>query len=265
MIQSIYHIGAEHYPVLALSIHNGHNMPDELLEICGISEADRLREEDPFTEKISQHCSNYITVFSSRFMVDLNRRPDMAIYQKPEDCWGLNARSKPIADSYLQELQRDYSAWYKMLDYQVQRFLRQHEKLIVLDLHSYNHRRNGIGAEADPPELNPDIIIGKSNMSPEYYPKIHELTKLLNGQNLSGYSLDCREDIKFTGGYLSRYLHNSYPQQVISLSIEFKKIFMNEWTGELNEQKFGGIIAIFWACIEKWLTEVMHIEVPKSK
>ncbi len=253
MIKTSYTIQNVEYPVIALSIHNGHDMSNELLGICGISDTDRLREEDPFTERISSGCSNNVTVHTSRFMIDLNRSPQSAVYQKPEDCWGLNVRKNPIPSTYLTELYDAYEDWYRVLDYQISNFLNRHPRLIVFDLHSYNHRRKGPNSEPDPQIENPDIIIGRSNLNSEYYPLVAKLKSLLNNKEIDGYLLDCREDVKFSGGYLSRYLNAKYPQRVISLSIEFKKIYMDEWSGIVDDYKFGRLIATFWDSVGTWL------------
>ena len=50
MIKSLVELLDEQDPVLALAIHNGHEMHLKLQNNSGIDESDRLREEDPFTE-----------------------------------------------------------------------------------------------------------------------------------------------------------------------------------------------------------------------
>ncbi|MDZ4122328.1 MAG: N-formylglutamate amidohydrolase, partial [Candidatus Cloacimonadaceae bacterium] len=250
MIKSKFCIGNPELPLMALAIHNGHDMPRELMDICGISDTERLQEEDPYTALISEKCGNYITVLSSRFMVDLNRSPQKAVYQKPEDCWGLPVRKSEIPGDYLAKLYQAYDQWYALLGYNIEKLLQRHEHLIVLDIHSYNHRRGGTTAPPDPQIDNPDLILGRSNMPMEHYPAVAKLRHRLHGKMLGNRVLDCREDIKFTGGNLSRYLHDKYDGKVMSISIEFKKIFMDEWTGLLDEVIFGEFIALFWDSIK---------------
>jgi hypothetical protein len=224
----------EQDPVLALAIHNGHNMHPAPLQDCGISEADRLREEDPYTDTFAELFPNRIIVYTSRFTVDLNRSLEQAVYLKPEDCWGLPVRRLPVPENLLEELRQDYRQWYSVLDYTLQRLLAKHPFLLVLDLHSFNHRRQGPQAEPDPQAQNPDIILGRNNMPQEYYPHVEKLRLELDGKQVRGHSLDCRTDVKFTGGRLSRYVHNTYPDRVLCPAVEFKKIFMDEWTGQLD-------------------------------
>ena len=38
--------------------------------------------------------------------------------------------------------------------------------------------------------------------------------------------------MKFRGGNFSRWIHENFPESGCSIAIEFKKFFMDEWTGE---------------------------------
>jgi len=234
MIRSLVELKEEQIPLLALAIHNGHEMHPELLKICGISEADRLREEDPFTEVFTEPYPNRIVVYTSRFTVDLNRTREKAIYLNPDDCWGLPARTVRPSDELITELSHDYGQWYSLLTFTIQRLLAKHSFLTILDLHSYNHRRLGAAAEPDAQADNPDIILGRNNMPKQYYAWVDRLCSELNNQAVMGHKLDCRIDVKFTGGWLSRWLHQTFPGKVVCLAVEFKKIFMDEWTGTVD-------------------------------
>lgn len=262
MLQTSVNILDESLPLLATAIHNGHRLPPELLETCGISEADRLREEDPHTGEFARLFHNHIVVESSRFAIDLNRSLEKAVYLIPQDCWGLPARKQPIPKATLERLQEDYDSWYRLLAYQVERLLKLHPFLVVLDLHSYNHRRGGPDAEPDPQIKNPDIIIGRSNLKDKHYPAAEALRAILDGQPYLGKALDCRLDVKFTGGNLSRWLNSHYPERLICLAIEFKKTFMDEWTGTLDPKAFQELKQIFVGGTRPWLDSQFGIKVP---
>ncbi len=49
-----------------------------------------------------------------------------------------------------------------------------------------------------------------------------------------GRRLDVRENVKFFGGEFAKWIHGRFPSSVCVLSIEFKKFFMDEWSGELD-------------------------------
>ena len=55
-------------------------------------------------------------------------------------------------------------------------------------------------------------------------------------QEVRGRPLDVRENVRFRGGELSSWINGRYAGRGCALAIEFKKVFMDEWTGELDEE-----------------------------
>jgi len=258
MIYSEWHFGNDNIPLLTTAIHNGHHFPLELVGFFGVDEKDRLREEDPYTSEFASLFPNYVVNYTSRFVVDLNRSLEKAVYLKPEDCWGLNPWLKPLPEEYLNKLYEDYDAWYSLLRYQIERMLKTHPFLIILDLHSYNYLRNG--PETEPEQNTPDIIIGRSNLKSDYYPLIDSLREIMGNNTLQNRKLDCQLDVKFTGGNLSQWLNAHYPDKLICLAIEFKKIFMDERTGELYPTTFTQLKTLFKESIASWLQNSFNIQ-----
>jgi hypothetical protein len=76
---------------------------------------------------------------------------------------------------------------------------------------------------------------------------------MLNGAAYQGTTLDCRCDVKFSGGYFSRWVNATFPGSCLCLAVEFKKIFMNEWTGELNLDAYNELRFLFHDTITKWV------------
>ncbi len=254
MIDSTIALRDESFPLLATAIHAGHYMPVELLAICGIDDAQRLQEEDPYTSEFADLFPNSIVVQSSRFTVDLNRNRAKAVYLQPDDCWGLPVRSVELPPELLSRLYREYDQWYRHLEFVLQRLWQHNAFLVVLDIHSYNHRRSGPNADPDPQQDNPDIIIGRSNLLEKHYHAAAELCRLIDGESFQGKALDCRMDVKFTGGYLSRALNAKYPDRLLCLAIEFKKIFMDEWTGKLDRVALDELKTLFAAKARDWMS-----------
>jgi N-formylglutamate amidohydrolase len=252
MISSDFRFCDSVSPLLTLAIHNGHKLPAQVLQNCGLDDNTRLREEDPHTRGFAELFPNHIVLNTSRFAVDLNRSPEHAVYLKPEDAWGLQVRKTELPEDLLLKLREAHAAWYRVLEYQLNRLLKLHPRLLILDLHSYNHRRGGADAAPDPQEQNPDIIIGRSNLKPEYYPVAERLREEFDGKPFRNIKLDCRCDVKFTGGYLSRWINAHYPDNAICLAIEFKKIFMNEWTGELDISAYEELKKIVRQAVITW-------------
>lgn len=253
MIFSDVHIGEYSLPILAFAIHNGHYLPPEVEANCGLSPAQRLQEEDPYTDGFAECFPNRIVLQTSRFAVDLNRSPEKCVYQKPDDAWGLPVRKSALSEELLSALQQAYEAWYKLAVYQVEKLSAHHPKLLILDLHSYNHRRGGPNAEPDPQLKNPDIIIGRNNLPDTAYPLLEGLREALNGQSYQGKSLDCRCDVKFPGGYFSRWMNSGFGEKVLCPAIEFKKTFMDEWSGELNLKAYCELKTMFFNAVMQWL------------
>ena len=52
---------------------------------------------------------------------------------------------------------------------------------------------------------------------------------------------DARENVRFRGGELSRWVNGRYCDRGCALAIEFKKTFMDEWTGALDEAHLEGL------------------------
>ncbi len=229
-------------PIIATAIHNGHYIRPELKDTLLISEQNRKREEDPYTNSIIRSYENRIVVNTSRFEVDLNRNRDRAIYKKPEDCWGLEVWKRDLSKEEIEQSLSEYDSFYRRLDSAIKETINTFGYAIVLDVHSYNHHRLGLGQPYDSQEKNPQIILGSNNMPRTYLESIKKIQKKFKENLYQGQELDCRIDIKFPGGTMSRHLHTEFPGKVFCLAIEFKKTFMNEWTGELYRDKMEELI-----------------------
>jgi N-formylglutamate deformylase len=62
----------------------------DLAEVMILPEADRFREEDPFTDQIAAAVPSRMITPTSRFEVDLNRPRREAVYRTPADAWDLD-------------------------------------------------------------------------------------------------------------------------------------------------------------------------------
>src|SRR5690606_33956601 len=77
-------------PIIAAAIHNGHEVRPEVAGLLALDDAQRLREEDPFTGEWTVVAPTQIVGLRSRFETDLNRPRDGAVYERPEQAWGLH-------------------------------------------------------------------------------------------------------------------------------------------------------------------------------
>lgn len=222
-------------PLIAAAIHDGHDINPDALPAMAIAEEERLREEDPCTGRLAHVSDTRIIVHRSRFEVDLNRPREKAVYRRPEDAWGLTVWKDAIPDEILDAALREYDRFnddvFALLDEWRDRFGR----FVIYDIHTYNHRRDGPDASPADPAGNPEVNLGTGTVDMKRCGTIVERFRAeLSRQTFGGRPLDVRLDVKFKGGDFARRIHERYPDEACVLSIEFKKIFMDEWSGEVD-------------------------------
>lgn len=220
-------------PIVATAIHNGHDLRPETADAMALPDGERLREEDPFTGEAVRDVATHVIAHRSRFEVDLNRAPEEAVYRTPEQSWGLKVWKHEPADALVERSLALHSEYYRMLGGLLDGVAARHERFVLLDVHSYNHRRDGPGTEATPQENAPDINIGTFSMPREHWAfLVDPLIEALGDFDFNGRKLDVRENVAFEGkGYQTRFVHERYPLRACAIAFEFKKFFMDEWTG----------------------------------
>lgn len=248
-------------PIVATAIHDGHLIRPELESLFKLTEAQRLREEDPFTAAWVSVSDSNIIFHHSRFEVDVNRPEEGAVYQKPEDAWGLDVWKDELDDNAVAQSLDLYYDFYKQVKIFFDQLFESHDKLVVYDIHSYNHRRESPDQYADPTE-NPEVNIGSQNMNTTIWsPVVSTLIHTMKSFNYNGRSLDVRENIKFKGGYFGKFLFNEYGDKICPISIEFKKFFMDEWTGKSFEDDIQLIGSLLKATKEPVIHSLKQIQV----
>ena len=221
-------------PIVATAIHDGTRLRAEVAAAMKLSDPDRLREEDPFTGQAVLDVPTHVIAHVSRFEYDLNRAAGEAIYQTPEQAWGLDIWHAPLAEDVVRRSRDLHGSYYRMLGQLLDDVAASHERFVLLDIHSYNHRRDGSdGAPTDPAKA-PDINIGTFSMPRDQWAGVMDpLIEAMAGFDFNGRRLEVRENIAFQGkGEQTRFVHERYPNQSCAIAIEFKKFFMDEWSGE---------------------------------
>ncbi|MGC1274732.1 MAG: N-formylglutamate amidohydrolase [Planctomycetaceae bacterium] len=248
-------------PIVATAIHDGHAVRDEVRPLLALTDAERLREEDPFTGRWTSIAVTRLVARRSRFEVDLNRPREQAVYLRPEDAWGLNVwKATPSAAIVARSLS-DYDSFYALLHTVLSRLVERHGRVVVLDLHTYNHRRDGADGRLANPQDFPDVNIGTGSMSRNRWASlVDRFIADLGGQDDLGRRLDVRENVCFQGGNMSRWIHAAFPTTVCSLAIEFKKFFMDEWTGVADERQVAAIGDTLASTVPGLLAELREIE-----
>ena len=221
-------------PIIATAIHDGNELRPEVAEAMALPDLDRLREEDPFTGQAVTGVATHVIAHRSRFEFDLNRGPDSAIYRTPEQSWGLQVWKTEPAERLVQDSLELHAAYYRMLSALLDDVAAAHDRFVLIDVHSYNHRRDGAEAEATPQDRAPDVNIGTFSMPREKWAFLLDpLMEAMRGFDFNGRRLDVRENVAFQGkGEQTRFVHDRYPGRGCAIALEFKKFFMDEWSGE---------------------------------
>ncbi len=222
-------------PILGIALHHSHRVRPELAERMVISPVDRWREEDPETHRFIRSTTHRLTPNQSRYEVDMNRPPDTAVYLSPEMAWGNQIwREKPTPD----QLERTQEKWYEhhtLIDAAVQDAIERFGQAIVLDIHSYNYQRDGPTAWRT--DGQPCINLGTEHLDLDEQGRelVDWFLAGLEGHTLLGEEMLVQENAVFQGGYLNRRLSRTYGPRCITLSVEYKKVYMDELTGQVLE------------------------------
>ncbi len=229
-------------PIIGVANHHGHELRPEVAQIMALEDTSRLREEDPYTGEWAALLPTYLIAQHSRFEVDLNRPRENAIYIKPEDAWGLEVWKTLPPEQLIEETLANYDAYYLALNSLCLEKKQAYGTFAVLDLHSYNHRRDGPGGPVADTSANPEVNIGTGTMDKARWGGLVErFIDELSSFDFLGRRLDVRENVKFVGRQFPKWVHTHYPNSGCAIAIEFKKFFMDEWTGELDRQKHAAI------------------------
>jgi N-formylglutamate amidohydrolase len=217
----------------------------------------RFVEEDPYTDQLADVVGTSLVVHRSRFEIDLNRARDRAVYRTPGDAWGLNVWRAPLPAAVRHRSLRLYDRFYADLAGVLARAGAGGRPFVVLDLHSYNHRRGGPGAPPADPAGNPELNIGTGSLDRERWAGlVDRFLGDLRTVDVGARPLDVRENIRFRGGHLSRWVHASFPGQGCCLAVEVKKFFMDEHTGTIDEPVWAGVRDALAATVPGVLAEL---------
>jgi hypothetical protein len=176
-----------------------------------------------------------VVVHRSRFEVDLNRTREEAVYRESEEAWGLEIiRHPPLGEAIIAGSLAVYDAFYSQLALRLDEVAAR-GPFVVYDVHSYNHRRDGADAAAARGADNPEVNVGTGSLDRDRFGRVVDtFIQSLEATGTTAGPLDVRENIRFRGRQLAAWTHARYPDRGIVLALEFKKTFMDEWTGRVD-------------------------------
>ncbi|PBJ81767.1 N-formylglutamate amidohydrolase [Lysobacteraceae bacterium NML93-0399] len=223
-------------PVIATAIHDGHTLRPSLRERVALDDDARWREEDPLTSLLTQVGDTRLRVRRSRFEVDLNRPRAEAIYTGPEAAWGLEVWKQPLDDTERETSLALYDRFYDTIGELLDRTVARWGSALLIDIHSYNHRRDGAEAAPASQDGNPDIELGITTLDPDRWgDTAKRFANVLRRHPVRGALPDVRCNVRFpTGGHFPEWVYAHWGERVCTISPEYKKIFMDEWTGQAD-------------------------------
>ncbi|HHU10103.1 MAG TPA: N-formylglutamate amidohydrolase [Intrasporangiaceae bacterium] len=247
--------------LVATAIHTGHDLRPEVAEAMILDEATRLREEDPHTDTIGALIPARMVVHRSRFEVDLNRLLEDAVYRTPEDCWGLEVwRDNPLPDDIVRRSQEVYASVYSQLEARLDEVAAR-GPFVVYDVHSYNHRRDGADTDPEPWQDNPEVNLGTGTVDRKIFSSVVDaFTEAMRAQSTDAGPIDVRENVKFEGRALAWWVHERYAGRGVVLALEFKKTFMDEWTGVVDQRRLDQLQAALAATQEPVLAALREVD-----
>jgi N-formylglutamate amidohydrolase len=259
----LFHLIVGEGPIVATAIHAGHVVRPEAAEHLALDEPARLREEDPHTDELAALAPTRLIGRRSRFEFDLNRPRDKAIYRRAADAWGLQVWNGELPEHVVAASLGHYDSFYSAADMLLANLVERHGRVVVLDLHSYNHRRHGRdGPPADAAE-NPEINVGTGSLDRGAWGAVVDrFIADLRGEIVLGRPLDVRENVRFRGGHFPQWIHRRFPGRACALAVEFKKTFMDEWTGELDPAHFAALKLALRATFPGLLDELTRLPQP---
>ncbi len=180
----------------------------------------------------------------SRFEYELNHNPYRALYDYDKPKWGIKVWKRKVREEEYHRSSIKHREFHDLLEMVCRTFLEQHSHALLFDLHAYCYQRETSQAwyEDDRPEIN----IGTGAVNREIFgPAIKCFKSHLRRTRIHGQPLRISENEIFFGGYLSRHLSRIYHERLLVLAMEYKKIFMDEWTGELYQDILDKLIRDF--------------------
>ncbi len=232
-----------------VAMHAGNRVRSSLDHVMSATEQERFREEDPYTERFMKELPIQIIARDSRFEYDLNREANRAIYGHDRKMWGIQVWKKELNEEERNLSMAKHREFHDFMDTVVEYLLRQGKYAVLFDMHSFCYQRKEIIPWSQDP--GPEINIGSKAVNRVVFGRvIEDFKQSLSGLSIDGYPIRIAENEVFGGGYLARRLSKTYSGRLLVLAMEYKKIFMDEVTGEVYDEKLEVLIEHFKRAVE---------------
>lgn len=237
-----------------MAVHAGSRIRDDLQDALAVSQADRYREEDPGTEQFIKDFPLQVIALDSRFEYDVNRPEELAIPITPDMSWGLTVWKRPLTAGEIENSLAKYREFHRLIDILSNYLLQNHDHAYIFDLHSYCYQREKRLSWHE--DAKPAINLGTQSINWNLFrDDIDDFLDCLGCIADGDRLLTVAENEVFKGGYLARRLSARHHDQMAVFAIEFKKIFMDEWSGEFYPDIFNALVEQFSAAAMEYIIE----------
>ncbi|MET0713795.1 MAG: N-formylglutamate amidohydrolase, partial [Mycetocola sp.] len=93
-------------------------------------------------------------------------------------------------------------------------------------------------------------------------PVVDAFMAALEAAGTSTGPIDVRENVRFRGRQLAAWTHARYPHHAIVLALEFKKTFMDEWTGDLDRARLEELARALAATVPSVAQSLREARIP---
>lgn len=250
-------------PIIGTAVHHTGYVRDGLEKRMAISREARRFEEDPGTERFLARVPHVLLPNQSRYEVDMNRPPDKAIYDGPEEAWGKEVWDQPLPRLIRERVLERWYEYHRLLDAAVEHAIDRFGRAIVLDMHSYNDR--GTDPRSWMGNNRPVVNLGTRflRLDEDGRQLVDWTLDAFSEHTLDGQPITVGENETFVGGYLCRRLSRTYGPKCITLSIEYKKVFMGPEGQTIDQDALDQLVDQFGellAGLSEWVDAPLREE-----
>ena len=158
------------------------------------------------------------------------------MYRVPDDAWGLDLWREPLPDDERGAVAGSCTTSSTRSSARRLDVLAARGPFVVLDLHSYNHRRDGADAPPAPVDGNPEVNVGTGSLDRDRWGGVVDrFIDDLGRRKVAGHRSTCGRTSASAAASSAAGCNERYADRGCALAIEFKKVFMDEWTGDVDE------------------------------
>lgn len=241
---SLYIRISQYAPYIGTAIHHGHRFRPSLRPLCLLNEKERYYEEDPCTGHFITSLPIVLIGRDSRYAYDLNRAPKHCIYDL---AWGKAVWHPKLPETEKQVSLEKHARYYRILDTLLTTLHKNHPKIFLLDMHSYNYQR-----QPHAPTFN----LGTAYIHMHHFePVISALEKALGKITLAQEHITVVRNQVFQGkGYQAHFIQEHHAPYTLNIPLELKKIYMDENSGMLYPHILKPLSQAMHACLKQTLT-----------